>query len=82
LLRLDPASNESFDPWPDIGRIDCPIFVIRGGRSSVVPDETIHAMRAANARLECIDIPDAGHNVHLDNAAAFNRELVAFLNRS
>jgi pimeloyl-ACP methyl ester carboxylesterase len=58
------------------------MVVVRGGRSPVVPNDAIDAMRAANAGLVSVDIPDAGHNVHLDNATAFNREVLAFLSRS
>jgi len=82
LLRLDPVRNRSFNSWGDIRKVGCPILVVRGSRSPVVPDEAIDAMRAANTGLICVDIPDAGHNVHLDNAAAFNRELLALLSKS
>jgi pimeloyl-ACP methyl ester carboxylesterase len=81
LLRFDPAQNRSFNPWPDIGQVSCPMLVIRGGRSDVVSDEVIQAMSTANPHLERVDIPDAGHDVHLDNASAFNHELAAFLER-
>src|SRR2546430_2732731 len=74
LLRFDPMRDQSFDPWGDIRKVGCPMLMVRGSRSRVVPDEAIDPMRAANRGLVCVDIPDAAHNVHLDNAAAFNRE--------
>ncbi|MBV8714154.1 MAG: alpha/beta hydrolase [Chloroflexi bacterium] len=79
LLRFDPARNSGFDPWSEMGRVRCPMLLIRGGRSKVVSDEAVATMRRANPHLQCIEIPDAGHNVHLENAAAFNRELAEFL---
>jgi esterase len=71
LLRFDPGRNTGFNPWPDIKRVPCPILVVRGGHSGVVSDDAVHAMRTANAYVESVDIPDGGHNVHLDNPTAF-----------
>jgi pimeloyl-ACP methyl ester carboxylesterase len=52
LRQFDPACDATFNPWPELGRVACPVLVVRG------------------------------HNAHLDNAAAFNAEVLAFLKRS
>jgi pimeloyl-ACP methyl ester carboxylesterase len=79
LLQLDPARNLDFNPWRDIQKVGCPMLVVRGSRSRVAPEQAIDAMRAANVGLIGVDIPAAGHKVHLDNVAASNCELPAFL---
>jgi esterase len=60
LRRFDPVRNQSFNPWGDIRKVSCPMLVVRGSRSPVVPDEAIDAMRAAKAGLACVDIPMQG----------------------
>jgi pimeloyl-ACP methyl ester carboxylesterase len=81
LLRFSTAHDQTFQPWAEIGGISCPILVIRGARSDLVSEDAVNAMRTANSHVEFVNIPDAGHDVHLDNAAAFNQELFAFLGR-
>jgi esterase len=84
MLELDSggtAANADFDRWQDIARLTCRILLMRGSRSNLVSDASVSSMREANPDLECVDIADAGHHVHVDNAPAFKRELLAFLSR-
>ena len=44
-----------------------------------VPPQQAEAMCASNAHLRWIQVADAGHYVHDDQPAAFERAVVAFL---
>ena len=80
MRKFDSVRTNGFDPWAEIGHVDCPVLIMRGGKSDVVADEAIRAMNVAH--LEWVDIPGAAHNAHVENASAFNRELQRFLNRA
>jgi esterase len=65
--------------WTDVRRIQIPTILLRGGNSKIlaaaVAERTVAAM--GNARL--VVIPEATHNVHSDNPAAFAAALDSFL---
>jgi 3-oxoadipate enol-lactonase len=86
IERLGPARYAAgiralidFDARPWLGSIDIPTLVIGGGRDAAAPVDALSALAAAliDARLEIV--PDAGHIVNLDQPAAFEQHLAAFL---
>lgn len=68
------------DRTGDLGRISVPTLVVVGSDDVITPPEEARAMARAipNARLEVI--PEAGHLAPLENPAATNRAVLAFLN--
>ena len=77
MLRFPgTATHDDLDPWEDIGRLSA-------GRSNVISCMAILRCekRIQMSRCGRVDIADARHTVHLDNAPAFNRELLGFLSR-
>lgn len=60
-------------------QIVCPTLVIAGEEDVVSPPEEMHAMAAAIAGSKYVEIPAAGHLSPLENPAAFNAALSAFL---
>lgn len=66
------------DWWDEWKSIQCPVLVVRGVNGHVPRDvaERMVAM-AADARL--VEIPGAGHDVHLDAPEALADALVEFL---
>ena len=50
------------DLWQLIGEVRCPILSVRGARSDMYAAETVAKMKAANPRLEVVEV-DAGHDV-------------------
>lgn len=77
-LRPDPA-RVTPDLWPYLESIRCRGLIVRGGNSDYLSAETLAAMLARNPRLLGGEIPEAGHYVHDDQPAAFNRSVGAFL---
>ena len=78
--RLDPAPGRGVpDLWPGVKAIRCPGLLVRGGDSDYLSPATAAAMVAANANLQRVDIPGAGHYVHDDQPAAFLAAVVPFL---
>jgi pimeloyl-ACP methyl ester carboxylesterase len=57
------------DMWQLIGQVRCPILSVRGRRSDMYAPETVAKMKAANPRLEVVEV-DAGHDIAGDNETA------------
>ena len=66
--------------WGLIGEVRCPILSMRGTRSDMYAPETVQRMKAANSRLQVVEI-DAGHNIAGENRKAFVESLKAFLDQ-
>jgi esterase len=77
--RLHPDPARVVDLQPPVRAIACPTLVIRGERSDYLQPQQAEAMCASNAHLRWIQVADAGHYVHDDQPAAFERAVVAFL---
>ena len=94
-IKRDPFFREQFrrlvekgerpklgvDMWQLIGDVRCPILSLRGARSDMYAAETAAKMRAANPRLQVVEV-DAGHNIAGDNPAAFVAAVQKFLEAS
>ncbi|MFI6035647.1 alpha/beta fold hydrolase [Streptomyces sp. NPDC051315] len=72
----EPATN---DYWAQWARVSCPTLVVRGGKGTMpAPEMTeMHARRPAGTRL--VVVPDAGHDVHLDQPRALHESVASFL---
>ena len=57
------------DMWGLIGEVRCPLLSVRGKRSDMYAPETVAKMKAANPRLEVVEV-DAGHDIAGENEAA------------
>ena len=66
------------DLWDALRRLQAPVKVIRGARSDLFAAETVAKVKAANPRIELVEI-DAGHNIALDNPDAVIRVTRALL---
>lgn len=80
LLETGERPKLGVDMWQLIGELRCPILSMRGARSDLYAAETTQKMKAANARLELVEV-DAGHNIAGDNPAGFVAALQPFLAR-
>ncbi|MET9383443.1 alpha/beta hydrolase [Streptomyces sp. NPDC002928] len=64
------------DYWGEWARITCPTLVIRGENGTMPQSE------AAAMRTDVAVIPNAGHDVHLDQPVQVHKAIAAFLNRA
>jgi pimeloyl-ACP methyl ester carboxylesterase len=71
----EPATR---DHWQDWSEITCPTLVVRGGRGTL-RREVATRMRALRPDTHLRVIPQAGHDVHLDQPAALHRLVAEFL---
>lgn len=72
-------SIEPTDLWPAVRALDCPTLFIRGARSDFLPAATLQVMRDSNPQVRTAEVADASHYVHDDQAGAFNRLVIEFL---
>ena len=57
------------DMWQVLGEVRCPVLSVRGKKSDMYAPETVAKMKAANPRLEVVEV-DAGHDIAGENEAA------------
>jgi pimeloyl-ACP methyl ester carboxylesterase len=72
MLETGERPKLGVDMWQLIGEVRCPVLSMRGARSDMYAPETAAKMKAANPRLQVMEV-DAGHNIAGDNAAGFLR---------
>ncbi len=91
-IRRDPYFKEMFrrmrdeglrpdhgaDMWDCLGRVACPILVLRGRRSDMFAPETADKVRACNRLIRLVEI-DAGHNIGGEAPEALIGEVRAHL---
>jgi esterase len=80
LLEKGERPKLGVDMWQLLGEVRCPILSLRGAHSDMYAPETAAKMRAANARLQVLEV-DAGHNIAGDNPVGFLAAVKAFLSR-
>jgi pimeloyl-ACP methyl ester carboxylesterase len=86
MLRLSPTvlnrrSPATFDWAPIFSRITCPALLITGDPScgASLTEESAASLRALIPQLRIAHIPDAGHNIHLDQFERYMQVVRAFL---
>jgi pimeloyl-ACP methyl ester carboxylesterase len=78
VLQTGERPKLGVDLWQIIGELRCPVLSIRGARSDMYAVETVDKMKAANPRLQVVQV-DAGHNIAGENPAACIEALRGFL---
>ena len=64
--------------WDEWERIRCPVLIVRAGNGDV-PRQTAEEMTARLASSRLIEVPGAGHDVHLDSPDEWRAVLTGFL---
>jgi pimeloyl-ACP methyl ester carboxylesterase len=72
------ADIVTIDYWSEWDRIACPTLVV-GGEDSFVPQEDLRAMASRIPQGRYVQIPQAGHDLHLDRPDLWRRAVEAFL---
>lgn len=75
VSALEAAETRSY--WNEWASIRCPTLVVRGEHGTLRPEEAGRMSDSPNTRL--VEIPGAGHDVHLENAAAWRGAVEGFL---
>jgi pimeloyl-ACP methyl ester carboxylesterase len=78
LLETSERPKLGVDMWQLIGEVRCPMLSMRGARSDMYAAETKEKMKAANPRLQVVEV-DASHNIAGENPQGFLAALRAFL---
>lgn len=68
------------DLWATLGKVACPMLVLRGKRSDMFASDNVAKVKAANPRVTLVEL-DAGHDVAGDDPAGFLREVRVFLDQ-
>jgi pimeloyl-ACP methyl ester carboxylesterase len=64
---------------PDLSHVAAPTLVVRGGQSPLLSREGALELVREIPRARLVEIPGAGHNVHLERPARFLEAVLAFL---
>jgi pimeloyl-ACP methyl ester carboxylesterase len=76
-LQSGERPKLAVDMWQLLGEVRCPILSLRGARSDMYAAGTVEKMKAANPRLQVVEIPGAGHDI----AGERPSELVSAFNK-
>jgi pimeloyl-ACP methyl ester carboxylesterase len=88
--EADGRFGFKFDPrWfgvpprgrPDLGDIRCPTLLLRGEKSALLTHEGALEIVSAIPNARLVEIPGAGHHVHIDRPALVLRAMLEFLSR-
>ncbi|MFH0942431.1 MAG: alpha/beta hydrolase [Chloroflexota bacterium] len=74
-----PVSARNEEKWQMMRRVTCPTLVLRGEESDILDEEVARKMVAEIPLGEMVNIAGAGHYVHRDNPARFEKEVRHFL---
>ena len=77
--RLNATPAQLVDLWPHVEQVSRPTLVLRGAHSDFLSAGTAAEMCLRNRRIQCEEIPGAGHYVHDDNLDGFETALHRFL---
>jgi esterase len=80
VLETGEKPKLGVDMWAALAKIVCPVLVMRGARSDMFAAETVAKVRAANPRIQIVEM-NTGHDVAGTDPAAFEREALAFFHR-
>lgn len=67
--------------WEDLGRLACPLTLVRGGRSEVVTDADLAELRRRQSAARVVAVEGAGHSVQGSRPAALAELLAELLDR-
>jgi pimeloyl-ACP methyl ester carboxylesterase len=79
VQTLREAAGRSY--WPEWDRIRCPTLIVRAG-SGIIPDSEARAMAVRLPQARLIEIPGAGHDVHLERPVEWELAVSRFLDAS
>jgi len=60
-VPIKALPNEDIDMWPTWSKVECPVLVIRGERSDVLPAEVADRMATSGPRAALAVLPGIGH---------------------
>jgi pimeloyl-ACP methyl ester carboxylesterase len=80
VLETGEKPKLGVDMWAALAKVACPVLVIRGARSDMFAAETVAKVRAANPRLQLVEL-NTGHDIAGSDPAGFEREALAFFHR-
>ena len=75
------AFSEPLDLTGALQRLRCPILIVRGAHSTLLPRERFAALLTKVPGARGVEIPDAHHHVMLDNPPAFAQVVRQFLDQ-
>ena len=78
LLETGERPKLGVDMWQILGEVSCPILALRGRQSDMFAPETMPKLRAANPRVQLVEL-DGGHNIAGDNPAGLIAAVRPFL---
>jgi 3-oxoadipate enol-lactonase len=77
ILRM----MERPDSFPTLEQLTVPALVIAGEEDALMPGDEARKMADALSKAELVVLPRTGHLSNVEDAAAFNAALTAFLSR-
>ena len=68
--------------WSEWKRINCPVLIMRGGKSWATKKENMEEMIRSNKMAELKYYPNAGHGIHDEEREKFCEDFTSFIKRN
>ncbi|MBV9603349.1 MAG: alpha/beta hydrolase [Chloroflexi bacterium] len=65
--------------WSQVAQVRCPTLILRAAQSDVVSPEAVAALLASIPTARAVEIPRAGHSIHLDNLSDYMAAVAPFI---
>lgn len=72
----EPATQEYWAEW---ARVSCPTLLVRGEKGTMPAAEMTEMRSRRPSDTRVVVVPDAGHDVHLDQPRALHQSVTSFL---
>jgi pimeloyl-ACP methyl ester carboxylesterase len=69
------------DVWPEIGKLQCPMTLIVGGRRSTCPEPVIEELVAARPDIRVVSVPGASHFLPMECPSVVRSEIRGMASR-
>ncbi|HWI65082.1 MAG TPA: alpha/beta hydrolase [Symbiobacteriaceae bacterium] len=81
VVRGVQRDSVATELWDRLGRITCPVLILRGGQGSRLSDADLACYRSALPQAEVIAFRESGHDVRRPHRDRFQAALAAFVDR-
>jgi pimeloyl-ACP methyl ester carboxylesterase len=67
VMRVFAEHIDSFDAWDQFNAISCPVMLISGAKSDLIPPAIVEKMREQKPEMPILTVANCGHAPHLND---------------
>jgi len=72
VMRVFGEHIDSFDAWAEFDALPCPVMLISGEQSDLIPKAIVDKMKKKKPQMPVFTVANCGHAPHLNDNAQIN----------